>query len=305
MQYFKYSYSELEWQNFFTRAINDFTSMGFYDKTGKEIKKQDDKYITLKWKYDKKNPFYCNLFMGEGLTYGEGNDFHPTYSNGQNGPNFMSRGSVGDYNTLNPDPRFIFIPLKNYGFYLNGRNHNTFSSLYTKNWVYSNVDINFDFINEYSETNTDARDGFDLIALPTKKPNEFYYLYSNPGYDFLNTLSPYQYSSYKAIIDMNYGNIKTLSQTSSLDYDYYPHLYHTDFILPTPFGKNPNTYINPHKEDTCTLGHIYTKDTQERIDNLYMLIDKPQQIDTRSIFTIGDRTFFCFTNPFVIELPNN
>ena len=297
MQYFKYNYSQLDWNSFSTRAINDFTSMGFYNKTGKEIKKQDNKYITLKWKYDKKNSFYCNLYMDEGLNYAPGADFHPTFSSGQNGENYMHM-SYREYTASNSDPRFIFLPLKNHGFYLNGKNHNvsTDNRYYNE---YSETEINFDFINNFSYH--DGRDGFDLIALPTKKPNEFYYLYSNPGYDFLNTQNTATY--FKAIIDMNYGNIKTLSEVSSLDDTAYHN--HTDFILPNIFGKNPNTYINPHKEDTCTLGHIYTKDTQERIENLYMLIDKPKQIDTRSIFTIGDRTFFCFTNPFVIELPNN
>ena len=296
MKYFKYNYSQLDWNSRHTKIINDFTNLGFYDKDCKSIKLQDNEYITLKWKYDNKNSFYCNMALDDDLDYYPKFDFHPTYSNNLNGFNYFF-GAITEYTGTKTDPRFIFLPLKDNGFFLNGRQHNTSSTNRGYN-EYSSVDIDFDFTNNFTDIRG-GRDGFDLIALPSNKPGEFYYLYGSPGYDFLYNQGDYNFNT---VMDMNYGNVKILCQCYSYDFDRY---WNTDFILPLKFGRDYNDYINPHKEDVCTLGHIYTKDTQEKINNLYLLIDKPNQITTRSIFTIGGRTFFCFSEPFVIELPNN
>jgi hypothetical protein len=316
MQYFKNHYSN--WESLTPdKYIEDFSLLGFVDKDYTPIKLLNDNSINLKWNLDKKNSFYCNTLWG---VSGSGH-FYPIFSNGsKHAPcdnskaehpinrNLMAYTEYGDPTNAN----LIFIPLKNNGFYLSGKNHNSSSS---NNKDYTNINTLFNFIqgdyvrDPVYKPYINAWDGFDLICIPSNKDNElFYYIYNRAGEYFLKNA---QYGpAIPTCVDMGNKKIKTLNGKYVWAYEMWGHgVYYwkeeTDFILPSEYYKNYANYINQNDNNVCTLCNIYTKDEKEKINNLYYVIDKPEQVNIRDMFTVNGRTFFYFCPPFAIELPNN
>ena len=313
MEYFKNHFSNWEWRfdgkwpdtsyygPVYTTtniAIETFSNLGFTDIDFTPIKLLEDGSINLKWSKDIKNSFYCNLLI---TSADQGNHFFPIYSNGNIGTNFMHHTSWDDgYYTHRPDPTLIFLPLSNNGFFINGKNHNN-----SGRWEpdYTNIDTLFNFKNgayvRGERYPNYGFDGFDLICLPSNKDKDlFYYLYGCAGTSFFGFLN----SVYYPAIYMDLGNkkVKTLFK-----FGYWAGETLTDFILPTDRYTNYTNYINQNDNNVCTLCNIYTKDEKEKINNLYYVIDKPEQVNIRDMFTVNGRTFFYFCPPFAIELPNN
>lgn len=317
MQYFKNHYSN--WESLTPdKYIEDFSLLGFVDKDYTPIKLLNDDSINLKWSFDKKNSFYCNTLWG---VPGSGH-FYPIFSNGSrhsprdNYPNSarpIDRNLMACTNYgLSTNVSLIFLLLKNNGFYLSGKNHSSDSAV---NKAYTNINTLFNFIQgdyvrhpSYSPYINDW-DGFDLICIPSNKDSQlFYYIYNRAGEYFLK--NAHSGPAIPTCVDMGNKKIKTLNGRYVWAYDIWGYSFYnwkeeTDFILPNEYYKNYSNYMNSNDNNICTLCNIYTKDEKERINNLYYVIDKPEQVNIRDMFTVNGRTFFYFCPPFAIELPNN
>lgn len=318
MKYFKNHFSNWEWRfdgkwpdtsyygPVYTTtniAIETFSNLGFTDIDFTPIKLLSDESINLKWNKDTQNSFYCNFKITNAQ---EGSHFYPIYSNGNTGANFLSfrtRGQGTDRYGNVPDPCFIFLPLMNNGFFVNLKSSNNSQKILgAPEPQFTNIDTLFNFRNgEYATSErypSDGYDGFDLICIPSNKNrNLFYYLYGSAGTSFFGLLDPNYYPA--IYIDLGNKKVKTLIRRINYGDTY------TDFILPNDYYINYTNYTNQNDNNVCTLCNIYTKDEKEKINNLYYVIDKPEQVNIRDMFTVNGRTFFYFCPPFAIELPNN